>query len=508
MTMKKSLILFTFLLAGSLGFLVFFQTSLLKEKDNVTFQDEILFGDAKDAEGITVDIRTEYSRQLFWDTTYKAGQTPAVSTDFTFYNTDQRTSHATYEGVSMDVVLDTYNFAPEKARSELEGIDQAFHDLYHDNSPVLSQESSANDNTKVKVIKLKDYYDYYPFYMGISLNGYEKSWNWNELAFEEMYKDFDKTSVDYEEYEFLKEYFRIPIIEDDTRTIQLDMYYDNYSMMVSHSNEPEYYFASYSTVTEDALYFLFTFFSNEKDVNWDSSLLPDGYGIYRIPYETTAIEGSIYPKQTVDVKALDMAYPLDKNIEVFHFTTTEDKSKLILTYQDSNTPDACTQIAIIDAKTMETLQIINLEGIEKPDGSTEIMIPYTIHIYDDFIAIYCSSDYLAVLDLEPSGLYSLDCIIDIHKNPVFDYYVDTRGITVMDRKDDKIAVTGLKTNNFDGHYYSESCGFYLAIFDRDGLVYYSEHDSSLDRGQYPYQNQTVEPLSYYNNEKPLAILWE
>ena len=42
--MKKSLVVFAFLLLVGLGFTVYFQSSLLSEKDQVTFMDDIIYG--------------------------------------------------------------------------------------------------------------------------------------------------------------------------------------------------------------------------------------------------------------------------------------------------------------------------------------------------------------------------------------------------------------------------------------------------------------------------------
>ena len=34
----------------------------------------------------------------------------------------------------------------------------------------------------------------------------------------------------------------------------------------------------------------------------------------------------------------------------------------------------------------------------------------------------------------------------------------------------------------ESYFYNQSCGFYLAAFDKDGLAYYGEYRSSLDTG--------------------------
>jgi hypothetical protein len=310
----------------------------------------------------------------------------------------------------------------------------------------------------------------------------------------------------------LEKFFRIPIIEDDTRMISIQSFgKDDFSTYISDSNtHPSYYFTNYGAVTEDALFFTFTVDDSLGNGNGMSKLdfshIPGGYGIYRIPYTTK--ETGHRASHHINGDAVSMVYPLDPSISLFSFTTNKDRTRLFLSYQDKNTPAATTEFAVIDAKTMETLQIVHLKGISKEDGSTETMIPYDYCIEEDYVIIHCSTDYLVVLELQDSGLYEHKFTVNIHENPVFEYYLDIPWCTAVSWNGEKLAVAGSNNRDLGTNRYSLSCGFYLALFDENGLLYYSEHDSSLDQGPSPMGPYTpVQPLYTDDGNTLLKVEW-
>ena len=132
--MKKALAIFTILLLTAMGFLTIFQHSLLKEKDQVTVTEEIRYGEASAAKGISVTTRTHYDRHLFWDTTYQAGPSPSVSTDYNFYSTEHRIKQEPADTFYIDLDVQSYYLDISKTREENTGIDGAFYDLYYDDS--------------------------------------------------------------------------------------------------------------------------------------------------------------------------------------------------------------------------------------------------------------------------------------------------------------------------------------------------------------------------------------
>lgn len=498
--MKKTLAVFTVLLLTALGFLTVFQYTLLKEKDQVTFADEILYGDASDAEGLSVTTNSHYDRHLVWNTTYQAGPKPSVSTDYKFYSTDHRVKWDFHDTFYIDLDVQSYYLDLNKPKEEHTGIDRAFYDLYCDDTVFYKDDSNAL--TKSRLIQLKNYYEYYPFNFHVTID--------DDMFF---YSTVDQT-VDSHETELapLEDFFRIPIIEDDTRMINIQSFgKDDFSTFISDSNDkPSYYFNNYGVVTEDALFFTFTvddsLGNGDCMSKLDFSHIPGGYGIYRIPYTTE--ETKYGTKHHINGEDVSMVYPLDSSISLFSFTTNKDRTKLFLSYQDKNTQAATTEFAVIDAKTMETLQLIHLKGIQKDDGSTETMIPYDYCIEEGYVIIHCSTDYLVVLELQDSGLYEYKFTINIHENPIFEYYLDIPWRTAVSWNGEKLAIAGANNRDLGTNRYALSCGFYIAVFDENGLIYYSEHDSSLDQGPSPMGPYTpVQPLYTDDGNTLLTVEW-
>ena len=499
--MKRALTILTVLLLISMGFVTIFQYSLLKEKDQVNFTDEIRYGDQSAAEGITVTTRNHYDRHLFWDTAYEAGTNPSVSTDYTFYSTDHRIKGAPQNYFYIDLDVQSYYLDMNEKENNNIGIDRAFYDLYHDNS--IFYKDDSNTLQKSKLISLKDYYEYYPLTFHASIDD-------DYLFFSTMEQSMDDAAM---ELSPLAEYFRIPIIEDDTRMIHLYQYgQGDYSTHVEFSeSHPSYFFDNFGVVTDDALFYTFSVsdsFGNGDGMNkLDFSHIPGGYGIYRIPYSTE--KKNFGTKHHIDSQNITMAYPLDKSISIFSFTASKDNAKLFLAYQDKDSPDSVTEFAVIDAETMETLQVIPFEGIPKEDGSTETLIPHALLIEEEYIVLSCSSEYLVVLERNNSGLYEYQFTVNIHENPVFEYYVDIPWRTALDWNGTQLAVAGANTRQLSTNRYALSCGFYLAIFDKDGLIYYSEHDSSLDKGPSPEgPYKPVQPLYNDDSDLLLSVKWE
>ncbi len=507
--MKKSLAVFAILLVAAIGFLGYFQFSLLASKDKITFEDNILHGNPAMIEGMTINVRNEYKRHLFWDTTYEAGAVPTVSTDYTFYDTAKAESYTPVNYFFMDVEIPVYDFDPQTPREEQIGILKTAYDLYH--SPSYNQE---NIGAKRKNVFLKDYYEFYPFTYNILVGNHDRYLGYLQYSSQGVSISGEGEA----DYEFLKNYFRIPVLKDDVRSLVVSNHtQDRVGVSLDYAeyteNEKSYFFNSYSVVTDHDIYFTFSFSSDGGTSDFDDSYLPAGHGIYRIPY-TTETKDKI-ARQKADIQSLSMVFPLDTSTEIFNFCKTNDESKLILAYRDNATPDSAIEIAIIDTLTLEILQTFLLNGIEKPDGSTEVLIPYDMYIYDDFIAVLCSGSYIALFELNNSGLYHLSFVINIQENPIFDSYLRGPGRTVMDLKDGKLAVVSHVRRNIEDYIIAESCGFYIAVFDKSGLVYYSTHASSLDKGESFYNNM-VQPVSYnhyYDNkqhesEASLQLVWE
>ena len=82
--MKRSLLLILLLLI-SVGSVSVFASSVYKEHDNVSFKETVLYGNRSAADGLSLNLNTHLSSQLFWDTTCEFKDEVVVDTAYKFY---------------------------------------------------------------------------------------------------------------------------------------------------------------------------------------------------------------------------------------------------------------------------------------------------------------------------------------------------------------------------------------------------------------------------------------
>ena len=153
-------------------------------------------------------------------------------------------------------------------------------------------------------------------------------------------------------------------------------------------------------------------------------------------------------------------------------------------------------MTVFDADTMEVKQKL----IYSDDG-------YGAGIYmgDDFIVLETVED-VVVLSVDENGNYQKEIVCDIkylQEETSVDYldfsYLD------FDWDGEKLIFAG-SLNDSTSYRYYQSCGFYLAAYDKNGLIYYGEYVSSLDAesnvGNYDY-NFVCRPTE----NEPIKVSW-
>jgi len=83
--MKKSFVLLLALVVLVSGTGCFAQSQLVKEKDQVHYTENVLYGDKSVVDGVTVEADISYDYYLYWNTRYQIGDTPKEETEYTFY---------------------------------------------------------------------------------------------------------------------------------------------------------------------------------------------------------------------------------------------------------------------------------------------------------------------------------------------------------------------------------------------------------------------------------------
>ena len=128
--MRKTLVVTSLLLVLSIGFVSITNSVVLKQKNQVSYTDVILYGDASMAEGITVESKTHYDRRLFWNTTYHAGENPSTKTDYLMYSSQQPRPIIPDRGITLESsIADTYEVIYGENETTTTEIPIIFNDL-------------------------------------------------------------------------------------------------------------------------------------------------------------------------------------------------------------------------------------------------------------------------------------------------------------------------------------------------------------------------------------------
>lgn len=485
--MKKTLLITSLLVLLSAGFIGFLHISVLAKKDQVTYTDTIHYGDASMTEGLTVECNTQYDQKLFWNTTYKAGTSPSTETAYRFYTMDQQEYYESPKGISLESYTDNYYDTSLSEDDPLYDIPLIYHNLYN---------KTDVGESKSEIVYLKDYFEFYPIdiYIGFPDDSYHLSQHERNYMSEDEAKQLKSFS----------DYFKIPVLEEHAVRVEMDKRDESgYSSGSSDAGSDIFYLDSFSAIDEEYVYFTF----NPHTLNGnlvDLSHIKDGYGIYRFPYSKKPdVLSDMYD---VNFEELSMVYPLDPAEQIHYMSISEDKTKILLFGEDNKNTGS--KIIVIDTKTLQTLQTIHIDSIEREDKSTEILCTQDVHHYQDFMVLQCSSRYLVVLTTTEDRLYNPEYVIDISAAPnhIYDNVISNfywkcgfawngQELAIVQPLDIERSYT-----------YYQSPGFQLSIFDKNGLKYYSTHDSSLDIG---YSDEFWRPVRLQEAKEPaLSVRWD
>lgn len=465
--MRKALALTLVLLVLSAGGLCLAQARVNARRDQVVFTERVLSGDRAAARGITVECRAHYDRRLFWDSTCTLGEEPVTRTQFTFSQAQQyETGMGTYTGVSAYTDYSGYGF--DSGAAQVDGISAAYRALF---------EQTPAGEERTKTINLRDYYDDYPLSVTIGVPGGVLSWEG------ERTEGLGEHGPEQAKIDAFCDFFKIPVLEEEQCRISIEKNVDGSraGRGWSSAESDRFEMNIKSVVADDACYFIFDSHTGEGKLI-DTSQIPGGYGIYRLPYGPGAGGAT-----EIFTEKLSMAYPLDPAVERYDLYLSTDKTRLLLLSLE----DEAYVLTVVDAATMDPLQRLEIAG--RAEGG---MI-WSVFLYDDFLALRLSDDRLVLLTAAGDGRYGHEFTARVagEDTPV---YSDA----VLDWNGERLAVADIL---MEGEYRNdETCGFYLLVYDASGLLYSGTYDSSLDtgRGTGSYQYDCA-PL----DNQPLALRW-
>ncbi len=462
--MRKTLAFFTAVIILLISFYCGVFAVVNREKENVVISENYVYGDRKSAENVTVNLKNIYKENLLWDTTYNIGKNKA-ETEFSLYKNripreyEYRKHfqlHSTFhQGIAGSHGLDRYT-----------GLNKAYSELIESAEPHVETE---------KLILLSDYLDYYPLNI--------------DITFPDVYSfdssmEYDMSESEKDLIESFREFFRIPIMKDHKLKIRVTVGDEGniYSSGTTSGtgldeNEDSYGFYTDSVITDNEC---FLYFGNRSDLGYtvDTSLIPGGYGIYRLPYSEKDKNVSF------DFKNLKNIYPIDSDYTVSALEISEDKKSLYMVTKEENK----NVFTIIDAETFETKERTIIS--EDKDESA-----YPEYIENDFIIfnIYHPNREakFSVYSFDEKGKPVHE--ITAYKYIQADYEDDEMyiGTEIYEDSNIKALWNGEKlyvVHTFDNtsQRQIQQNGFKLAVYGKDGMQFYGEYITGLSTGNDGY----------------------
>lgn len=474
--MRKALIAVCLLFALSVGGIAAVHADVNEVKDQVVITEKVLYGDKAAAEGLTIRAEATMGNYLHWDTDYTIGAQPVTKTEFVFA---EEKRWGDYEPGGLSTVsyhqwygIDDQDWENAVSPEGLSGLALAYWELF---------QTLEVGEEKDKLIRVGDYYDYYPFQFGLELPNF--------------YMDFyhvDGFAAGTEQGEImraltakLEEYIRIPVLEEET--IRISLYRSGEKQAgqrgMGTGEGDSYRGQVYNAITDDACYFIISNRSRDgRPV--DLSQVPGGYGIHVLPYTYSDSEPT-----TVDVEGIKMVYPLDEESELLWFKATPDKSRLLLMTKETN--GDCL-LRVIDCDGMKTLQETVLYSV------TEERQPYVEDCRDNYILIRTWDGSIILLEERPDGTF--ERMLDI---PVEEHQEVSDGFHTSLWDGEKLVLVIPLNVQRQGE--GKLSGFAVAVYDKTGPLFCGEYTSSLDTKSYDYYDPRNCTLW---SDDPLHISWK
>lgn len=478
--MRKALAILLVLLVICSAGIVAAHAVINPQRDQVTITENVVYGDKLAADGLNIVRKAQWDRRLHWSTDYNISAENEYSTEF--YFTQERYNEPYVRNYYSGSV--SFNLYPSGGigsshaitREELTEIFPGFEDLCLD----VMERAPAGEEYSEEIL-LSDYFDYYPLQVFTDFENKFYIHRYNEQEFVEPLIGDESEEVNIA----FRNYFRIPVSEGDTINVTL---YKEPSGIVTDINlygsgkGPDFY--TYSEVTDNEAYFLF---NSGKSIDFTN--IPDGCGIYRLPFTEFEFQGGVYP--TVDAEGLEMVYPIDESVNVEGFFLDESGERLILI----TTEEDKFIFTAIDAATMETLQRFEVAE-RRNDGGI-----WYISQSDGFLTLFIDGDRLAVLDILENGDYSVNYVVERCPKKLDETFW-FRSDCILAYDGERLAVAWDLEQE---HPPYENCGFTVAVYDSTGLLYLGDYESGLMTGlETEVYNYLCQPEMYNN----LLLEWK
>ena len=479
--MKRTLITGILLLALALGCIIGTGVAVGKTAETLVWTETPLYGDRAAAAGVEAAVGTSLDRRLLWDSTLDFGaDETAARTQFRF-SLSQVRLHWAPEERGLQLWLDFgrgYSFPQGKTLEQLRET-YAYDINWTTMLPLLqtAADQTGAGQTRVTVLRLRDFYEFYPF---------EHSLDLGMMGGSEWAKNVQP----------VREFFRVPVPEDalvsvqvrkndagliteiDCRSGERETADTSNSVGVSWAYpvpEPaaaapvtEADFSGVSAVTEDYCFFAFSSFDAEGRPLVDTSRIPGGRGVYRLPYTRDQSGAAAY-----DATKLENVFPLPDDEPVLALGADGEDRPLLFTAADGQLT-----LTVLDPAGRTELQRVTLGTFDPADG----WVCEMLRIFDDWLILESARRDLYVAELDGEGLWwaglqaSRAAVEENWPQPPISDGQWPSGSRAFAWDGGRLAVAeGLYEPSRGG----SNGDFLLEVFDRNGLQYFARMDSGL-----------------------------
>lgn len=494
--MRKALtLLLAALVILSAGFGIA-QGAVNSRKEAVTWEEETLYGDKSQVSGAVVTATNHLTSNLQWKTEGILGEELNPTTEFTFSNDSIRYPYEiTYEGLYMYAEED---FLASISFNGTDRIPEYAREKYAD---LIAYCKACFDSVDVGeekefTLNLADYMDYY------SLGGHfdfpDCSWSlWNEFEGRFSY------GVPESYIEDINDFFRIPILGDYSVEYTINRVQNGDSFGTSFGGgavTPDYRPEFDAVYINGTCYLTFNTVAGSGEVA-DTSLIPGGYGIYRLNTSRDE-EGNLVLGDPV----AEMVYPMDPSVGFYYLDASDDGRHIYLhTWQGTKL-----MRSIIDVQTMECLQTLCLT--DQPEHFYRDMKQY-----DDFLVVLQLSyenfdsdrNSITVFEEDAQGLYH-HCFTVPMNIPELDVHMELEIFTHRTDSMDFDGKTLLVVQNESesdryAYSYGDNCNFHVLAYNAQGLAYAGKYYVNLAnfRSGQGSENWLVKPFF----DDPIRIQW-
>lgn len=424
-------------------------------RDNVSLTPTTLFGDEAAAHGARVHLQTTYDQRLFWDSVH----TPGGDTDTAYRYSSERIYTDRlfpHDPITMMTETDAGIYAVHGMLSAEGPLASAYESLFANLAPGTEGE---------REIYLKDYYEYYPLSISLELPG-TSAWL---AASEEIDYEPDPNGPEYALLQ-LRNYFRIPVLEGETLVLSAGKNESgNVANYGSNSTDSDaFYMNLISTLTDRACYFTFNTKTQEGHIV-DTSCLPEGYGIYALPYEQGRKSADGYDIISAKIDEFGLCYPLEPGISVLFLHTDEAQQNLLLHTIEG---DGC-YLTVIDIATMQQRQKLLVHAWDEEQFGWQLCDE------GDFLVLFATrEDLVSVIERTEDGLYQVAFTCPVRGDDSLPWF--SLAEPALAYNGEKLLLAGYPYDDAFG--FRDTCNVFLAVYDQTGMLYYGEYKNSLDVG--------------------------